>query len=226
MQADGTPLHVPHNMYVDDNLIAEIPSRIRKTMATSIEAHFILMGFPEPHRRRNAACVEKFLASMCSYEKQQLGKRLNTRTVTAGMVLVKLAEITAELQPQHKKRKSFNIRQLATLTVSLKFVSSRYKNHEQYIKSKKISSDDELKAHFAQHHAAKMTWSYSKSYFINTAFRENLNILLKLLKSDYKWETPIAFLIPRDPDFTLDGESSIIAAGGNSLQLKFWWHLE
>eukprot|EP00957_Ditylum_brightwellii_P036747 2782893-Ditylum_brightwellii.AAC.1 len=47
-----------------------------------------------------------------------------------------------------------------------------------------------------------------------------------MLNSDYKWETPIAFLIPRDPDFTADGDSSLVAAGGYSLQLNCWWHLE
>eukprot|EP00957_Ditylum_brightwellii_P070315 5341525-Ditylum_brightwellii.AAC.1 len=29
MQADGTPVNIPHNMYVNDNLIAEIPTRIK-----------------------------------------------------------------------------------------------------------------------------------------------------------------------------------------------------
>eukprot|EP00957_Ditylum_brightwellii_P138657 10569036-Ditylum_brightwellii.AAC.1 len=53
MQADETPVHTPHNMYVDDNLIAEIPKRIKQAMTASIEALFILMDFPEPHRRRN-----------------------------------------------------------------------------------------------------------------------------------------------------------------------------
>jgi len=46
MQADGTPIITPHNMYVDDNLIAEIPARMKQAMAASIEALFILMGFP------------------------------------------------------------------------------------------------------------------------------------------------------------------------------------
>eukprot|EP00957_Ditylum_brightwellii_P003196 243453-Ditylum_brightwellii.AAC.1 len=69
------------------------------------------MGFPEPHRRRIAVCMEKFIAAMCSYEKQQLGIRLNTRAMVVGMMLIKLAAIAKELQHWHKKRKSFNIRQ-------------------------------------------------------------------------------------------------------------------
>eukprot|EP00957_Ditylum_brightwellii_P167524 12752614-Ditylum_brightwellii.AAC.1 len=81
MQADGTSVHTPHNMYVDDNFIAEIHARIKQAIAASIEALFISMEFPELHRRRNAVCMEKFLAAMCSYEKKQLGIRLNTQAM-------------------------------------------------------------------------------------------------------------------------------------------------
>eukprot|EP00957_Ditylum_brightwellii_P210146 15364609-Ditylum_brightwellii.AAC.1 len=94
MQGDGTPVHTQHNMYVDDDIIAEIPIRIKQAMAASIEALFILMGFPEPHRRRNAVCMEKFLAAMCSYEKKQLVIRINTRVMVVGMMLMKLADMT------------------------------------------------------------------------------------------------------------------------------------
>eukprot|EP00957_Ditylum_brightwellii_P173731 13226932-Ditylum_brightwellii.AAC.1 len=54
IRADGTPVNTPHNMYVDENLIAEIPGRMKQAMTASIEALFILMGFPEHHRRRIA----------------------------------------------------------------------------------------------------------------------------------------------------------------------------
>eukprot|EP00957_Ditylum_brightwellii_P156031 11876186-Ditylum_brightwellii.AAC.1 len=114
-----------------------------------------------------------------------------------------------ELHHWHKKRKSFSIRKVDTLTgeiqnicsvtiwgeyiymdiqhsvvvalaensISLKVTSVRYKKLEQCIKGERIFSDDELKAHFAQSHKAKMIWLYSKKYFINLPFRENLNIL-------------------------------------------------
>eukprot|EP00957_Ditylum_brightwellii_P143882 10964008-Ditylum_brightwellii.AAC.1 len=65
-----------------------------------------------------------------------------------------------------------------------------------------------------------MIWSYSKRYFINPSLKENLSILLKLLKSDYKWEPPIVFLIPRYPDFTADGDSSLVAAGASIVAIN------
>eukprot|EP00957_Ditylum_brightwellii_P064221 4873690-Ditylum_brightwellii.AAC.1 len=51
---------------------------------------------------------------------------------------------------------------LAGNSISLKATSARYKKLEQCIKAERISSDSELKAHFAQSHKAKMIWSYSR----------------------------------------------------------------
>eukprot|EP00957_Ditylum_brightwellii_P155516 11837334-Ditylum_brightwellii.AAC.1 len=51
---------------------------------------------------------------------------------------------------------------LAGNSISLKATSVRYKKLEQCIKAERITSDDELKAHFALSHKAKMIWSYSR----------------------------------------------------------------
>eukprot|EP00957_Ditylum_brightwellii_P101110 7705361-Ditylum_brightwellii.AAC.1 len=67
----GTPVPTPHNMHVDDNMIADIKSRIIQAMSASIEELFILMAYPEPERRKSDVYMEKFLAAMCSYEKIQ-----------------------------------------------------------------------------------------------------------------------------------------------------------
>ena len=73
-------------MYVDDNIIADIRPRMKQAMSASIDALFILMGYPEPHRRRNAVCMEKYLVAQCAYEKKQLGIRLDTRTLSLGLM--------------------------------------------------------------------------------------------------------------------------------------------
>eukprot|EP00957_Ditylum_brightwellii_P039616 2996260-Ditylum_brightwellii.AAC.1 len=84
-----------------------------------------------------------------------------------GMIPDKLEEMATELQYWHKKRKSFNIRQVATLTGEIQHICSvttwgKYKRLEQCTQSKKILSDDELKAHSTQSHAAKRVLAYSK----------------------------------------------------------------
>eukprot|EP00957_Ditylum_brightwellii_P129501 9878144-Ditylum_brightwellii.AAC.1 len=71
---------------MDNNLIAGIRPQMKQVMSASIEALFILMGYPEPHRRRNAVCMEKYLAVQCAYEKKQLGVRINARALALGLM--------------------------------------------------------------------------------------------------------------------------------------------
>eukprot|EP00957_Ditylum_brightwellii_P027077 2047267-Ditylum_brightwellii.AAC.1 len=73
MDSNGNPVPTPHIMYVDDNFIAGIRPRMKQAMSASIETLFILMGYPEPHRRRKAVCMEKYLAAQYAYKKKQLG---------------------------------------------------------------------------------------------------------------------------------------------------------
>ncbi len=48
----------------------------------------------------------------------------------------------------------------------------------------------------------------------------------KLLpKSNIKWETPIAHIIPRMPTFTSFGDNCLEGAGGYSTLLGYWWHI-
>eukprot|EP00957_Ditylum_brightwellii_P090084 6860769-Ditylum_brightwellii.AAC.1 len=58
--------------------------------------------------------------------------------------------------------------------------------------------------------------------------KEKLKLLTKVMsnRDQFKWETPIAHLVHRTPDFTADGDSSLVAAGGFSLSLKLWWYLD
>ena len=86
IDSNGNPVPTPRNIYVDDNFIADIRLQMKQAMSASIEALFILMGYHEPHRRRNVVCMEKYLAAQCAYEKKQLGVRLNTRALALGLM--------------------------------------------------------------------------------------------------------------------------------------------
>eukprot|EP00957_Ditylum_brightwellii_P106187 8100910-Ditylum_brightwellii.AAC.1 len=89
-----------------------------------------------------------------------------------------------------------------------------------------MSIDNKFKSHFAQSHTAKMILAHKKRYFINPSFRENLTVLIKLLNSDYSWESPIVFMIPRDPDLVTGIDSRLYSVGGFSTQVQCWWHLK
>ena len=40
------------------------------------------------------------------------------------------------------------------------------------------------------------------------------------------WETPIAHVIPQLPTTTAFGDSCLEGAGGYSIELGFWWHID
>eukprot|EP00957_Ditylum_brightwellii_P037147 2812009-Ditylum_brightwellii.AAC.1 len=86
MDSNDNPVAMPHNMYVDDNLIAGIRPIMKQVMSASIEALFIFISYPEPYKKRNAVSTKKFLTVQCSYEKKQLGIRLNTRALALGLM--------------------------------------------------------------------------------------------------------------------------------------------
>ena len=51
-------------------------------------------------------------------------------------------------------------------------------------------------------------------------FAENLEST-----SGVAWECPIAYLIKKTPLATAFGDACLDAAGGFSVELRFWWHL-
>eukprot|EP00978_Attheya_sp_CCMP212_P035536 scaffold155190_cov44-Attheya_sp.AAC.1 len=72
---EGKRLAPEHNMFVDDNLMANIRSLMKQTMAASIESLLIILGISETDKRRFALSLFK---TMCSFEREQLGLLINT----------------------------------------------------------------------------------------------------------------------------------------------------
>ena len=84
-----------------------------------------------------------------------------------------------------------------------------------------------LRKKFAASKLAKAIWNCNIRCFISKSLRSELKLLSDIMKNKkFCWETPIAHLIPRTPDFSAWGDSSIEAAGGFSLNLKFFWHVK
>jgi hypothetical protein len=80
---------------------------------------------------------------------------------------------------------------------------------------------------FAMKRAAKLTHHASYQYNINRTMHYKIEFFCNKLKPDsgIKWETSIAYLIPRTPFATTIGDSSLEGAGGFSVILGFWWHI-
>ena len=84
-----------------------------------------------------------------------------------------------------------------------------------------------LKKKFALSKLAKAIWNSKEKCFINKSLREELHLLISIVTSDtINWHTPIAHMIPRTPDFQAWGDASLMAAGGFSVDMKFFWHIQ
>ncbi len=65
------------------------------------------------------------------------------------------------------------------------------------------------------------------NYLVNRTMWDELNFIAHALNPDsgIKFDTPITHLIPRTPTASIVGNSLLLACGGYSITLKFWWHL-
>ena len=96
-------------MFVDDNLYTEIRDNIKLAIVASVEVLFLILGFPEDHKRINNISLDKFYEFVCSYNRVQLGKRLNTRTMLVSLSSERRHKIPKEVKHWHSGRKSFTI---------------------------------------------------------------------------------------------------------------------
>jgi hypothetical protein len=101
--------------------------------------------------------------------------------------------------------------------------SSGFRDLVKQISTKTFSgkiSNHQWHTNFAMKKAAKMV-------NVNRTMQDELNFIADTLKlnSGIKFETPIAHLIPRTPTASIVGDNFLLACGGYSITLKFWWHL-
>lgn len=106
-----------------------------------------------------------------------------------------------------------------------------YKNKfwRKLIKESEYKGEDKnkkLKASFAIKKIQQAIWNHSKRHKMSSALRKNIKLMKQYLAKPQLWETPIAHIIPREPDFVSFGDACLITGGGFSSDLLFWWWLE
>ena len=93
---------------------------------------------------------------------------------------------------------------------------------------RKYNKDYEKIIRFALKKSARMVHHAPIKYNIVPSMREEIDFFEVYLKpeSGIAWETPISFLIERTPFASSYGDACLDAAGGYSIDLKFWWHIK
>ena len=109
-------------MFVDYSLFCNAFENIKHAMAASIEALYIVLGYPNVEIRQSPLSLDKYHKSICGYNRQQLGRVLNTRSLGVGITEEKRIKMVTELSNwPHKKRKSFTLLNGVTLLGGLEF---------------------------------------------------------------------------------------------------------
>ena len=112
-------------MFVDDNLMADTWEHLTSTLAASVEALFILLGFPEETMKKSSLSMDKYYESLCSYSRKQIGYLMNTRQLTISITKDKRKEIIDILLTEwYSKRKSFILREAAVLLGLISFLAT------------------------------------------------------------------------------------------------------
>ena len=107
-------------MFVDDSLFVVTALIIKCVMAASSEALYIVLGFPNLTSRQSPLSLDKYPQSVCSYERIQLGKFINSRSMNFGITKPKHLAMIQELVHWHDHRKEFTLLQGVTLCDNFK----------------------------------------------------------------------------------------------------------
>jgi len=121
-------LPTPHNIYVDDYLLAEVRPRMPQALALAFEAVFTVMGKPELFRRPIVVVVDKLMELIVSHIQILLGLEINTRAMTVGISPQYRAEVLHILQSTwHSGCQSFTVKEMELLVGKLGRIAQAFR---------------------------------------------------------------------------------------------------
>jgi hypothetical protein len=123
----GEPEPTPHNMFVDDDMYAEVfdKARIERCVAAGIEAIFIILGESEPDKRQDPISWDKLLEMIIHFVNQLLGQIINTREMTVETPPEYVEKVVKLLSSTwNHKRCSFKLKEAETLAGQLAHISN------------------------------------------------------------------------------------------------------
>ena len=88
---------ISYNMFVDNSLFVAVAIVIKHTMTASIEVLYIVLGFLDLTARQDSLSLDKDFQSIYSYERIELRKLVNSRTMTISLTEPKRITVIQEL---------------------------------------------------------------------------------------------------------------------------------
>ena len=119
LDAEGNDAKTPHDMFVDDDIYAEIycRERIEQAIAASIEAIFILLGDAAIHERQHPVSFDKLEDTPIDWVNRLLGVEINTRTLAVRTPIEYVQSTTNELATKwHTKKQQWFVLDMESIT--------------------------------------------------------------------------------------------------------------
>ena len=115
LDSDNNPVSTPHDMFVDDDLYADVSirERIEQACASSVEAMFITLGVSDLTSRQDPISWDKFTEMALAHANRALGTDVNTRKLAVRTPVEYVAETVNTLRKTWHKGK--NTKQTFTL---------------------------------------------------------------------------------------------------------------
>jgi hypothetical protein len=250
---DGQCRDARHSTFVDDNLTAAIGSFISTAIHASLQSLYEILGEPDPNHL-DAISHEKFVDRLCDPVREQLGFVIDTNRMSVSFPVGKRQRLRDTVGQWHDTRKSFTALEIARLIGVLyhattvcwwarfifidfqtevklilrantqRIARSRHFRHIGAVAADgSLFQSDPLQAS----EFARALWRCKGRNFISKRMRYALRWLKWILLEENAsfWETPISHLIPREADREVEFDSSLVGAGGASLDMAFVWLL-
>ena len=112
---DGSLRPTPHEIYVDDNLIADTRRRMRSALAAAIESIFTIMGTPLLQMRQCAVALDKWCLLFISHRQKLIGLIFDTRRMTVGTPDEFRQEVLDLINSDWTNRHRFDVSSMETL---------------------------------------------------------------------------------------------------------------
>jgi hypothetical protein len=250
----GQRLPPQYNHHVDDNIYAEVPEHVDRTLAASIIALYEILGYPSKNVP-NAVSQDKLNLRM-KFDRKELGYWLDCRALTVGMTPEKRQQLI-DMLADWLTRKKFTIREICSLHGMLESVT-RYNKwgrawyaaltnalrlalKQRYHVLKRWYDKQGRTAEFKaalptslEHRASAMVSKEMARYLWNSNALIDMPPLVtqcfgvlhhNLLDPKNTWATPIAYIIDRDPHVISLGDASFDGGGGYCETLQFWFDI-
>jgi hypothetical protein len=214
LNEDGQPVQTPHNMFVDDDVYADIydVKRIEQAVAAGIESIFILLGESNLRLRQDPISWDKLLEMIIHFRNKVLGLDIDTRKMTIGVPADYLVKVNKLLSTTWNDRKSFFVNEAEILVGQLAHISNTalwlkhlmahlytsisaaigsntailIATNKHFREQLRVAreSDNDMEKSFAQSESAKKIHNFKKKYWILPTMHEELALIKAALSND------------------------------------------